>query len=123
MSRRISRIAISAQAVFGLILTMAPFSGIGQDGLPALVAMRDIGIFTAPRNGLFCRRGDKVGDIKQGAVLTDYEPITTYCGLFFRSEYFRIPLKTADGKTIVAYVHSTEDDGTPRFHPAKGDGQ
>jgi hypothetical protein len=99
-------------ATFTLLLAAHP--GLSQSSKPTLVAKKDIGIYSAPRNGLFCQRGKKIGKLKKGEEISAYEEIPAYCGFLFEYPYLRITITTPDGKTV-GYVHRTDDNGTARF--------
>lgn len=90
---------------------------LSQSAAPALVVDKNtIGVFTAPRNGLFCKRGKQIGSLKRGEEITEYEEVQAYCGLFLQYPYLRITYKTPDGKSVTGYVHRKDDDGKDRFH-------
>lgn len=99
-----------------VILLLAADPALSQPSTPTLVADKDIGVFAAPRNGLFCQRGEKLGDLKRGTEISDYESVQAYCGLLFQFPYLRVTYSTSDGKIVSGYVHRTDDDGKDRFH-------
>jgi hypothetical protein len=80
-----------------------------------LVANREIGIYAAPRNGLFCKRGSLLGNLKKGTEISSYEELKSFCGLFFRYDYLLVHLTMPDGTVITGYVHRANDDGSDRF--------
>ena len=105
---------------FGLALAivflLVSLPCLSQSSKPTLVADKEIGIFAAPRNGLFCQRGKKIGSLRRGAEVSNYREVRTYCGLFFEYPYLEITYTTSDGETLSGYVHRTDDDGSDRFH-------
>lgn len=114
MSRREWVQALWLATTFTLLL--AARSGLSQPHMPTLVAEKKIGIFAAPRNGLFCQRGKNLGYVEPGDEISEYEELDAYCGFFFKYPYLRIKYTMPDGKIVSGYVHRTDDDGTARFH-------
>lgn len=106
-------------SILALLFFLLSTEGLSQSLMPVLVAKRDIGIFTAPRNGLFCQRGKMLGRLKSGTELSEYEVIKSYCGLFLKYDYLRITFTTPDGKKVPGYIHRTDDDGTDRFEKVR----
>jgi hypothetical protein len=88
---------------------------LAQSSLPTLVANRNVNVYDAPRNGLFCRAGDKIGVVQAGSEIADYAEIKSYCGFVNRFDYLQITYRHPDGKKEIAYINRKNGDGSDRF--------
>jgi hypothetical protein len=114
------RILVTPANIVGSVLlaaALATAEGIAQQVATqsTLVANRDIIIFDAPRNGLFCSRGERIGQMPKGTEVAKYEEVESHCGLFQKHYYLRFLYTKPDGKSVLAYVRRKEDDQTDRF--------
>lgn len=82
---------------------------------PILIAKQNIDVFQKPRHGLFCNRGGKLGQVRTGDEIADYEEVTSFCGLMFKNMYLKIKVHRADGRLDIGYVRSADDAGRARF--------
>lgn len=103
-------------AVVFLVLAVAPAAVLSAgEELPSLIAKRDLSVLQSPRRGLFCQHGDELGKLARGTDVSQYESITSYCGLGYKIEYLKFEFKTTDGRVLTAYVRRKENNGSDRF--------
>lgn len=114
LHRHISlRLSVAYAIIFFAFTTTSTALAAG----PTLVAKYGgINIYDAPRNGLFCLPGQKLGQLVAGTEIKEYEEVESFCGLFKHLKYLRITYKLSNGQETTAYVNRGNDDGTDRFN-------